>query len=79
MQLEEQKKLPDRQQDITVLEHTLNIGSTLRWNTLLERPRPDLGFRMTSILGGFLHRTYDSGGNSLVTKSEACFFDEARG
>jgi hypothetical protein len=59
---------------------TLNIGSTIPWKTLVERPCPDRGFNMTSILGGHLHLKRSSGGGSMGSDSEeACFFDEAKG
>jgi hypothetical protein len=61
-------------------EKTLNIGSTIPWKTLVERPRPERGFNMTSILGGLLHLKSSSGGGSVGSNSEeACFFDEAKG
>jgi len=44
---------------------TLNMGSTMPWKTLLERPRPDRGFKITSILGGVLHLKSNSGGVSV--------------
>lgn len=54
---------------------TLNIGSTNPWKTLLDRPRPERGFKMTSILGELLHLIYDSGGNSLKIESKLCFLE----
>jgi len=58
---------------------TLNIGSTSPWNTLLDLPRPDRGFNITSTLGGLLHLIWASKEQSLGTKSEACFFDDTSG
>lgn len=50
------------------------------WKTLLERPRPDLGFNITSIFGGFLHLKSNSEGVSSGSNSdEACFFEETKG
>ena len=50
------------------------------WKTLLERPRPDRGFNITSIFGGFLHLNSNSGGVSVGSNSEeACFFEETKG
>lgn len=61
-------------------QQTLNIGSTMPWKTLLDRPLPERGFKMTSILGGLLHLKSNSGGVSVGSNSEeACFFEETKG
>lgn len=63
-----------------VMCHTLKIGSTMSWKTLLDRPRPDRGFNITSIFGGLLHLKINSGGVSIGSNSEdACFFEETNG
>lgn len=62
------------------INRTLNIGSTTPLKTLVERPRPERGFNITSIFGGFLHLKSNSGGVSTGINSEdACFFDESKG
>ena len=46
----------------------------------LERPRPDRGFNITNIFGGFLHLNCNSGGVSVGSNSEeACFSEETKG
>ena len=55
-------------------KHTLKIGSTWLWNTLLDRPCPERGFSITSNLGGLLHFIYGrSYKASVTTRLEVCF------
>ena len=50
------------------------------WKTLLERPRLDRGFNVTSIFGGFLHLNSNSGEVSVGNNcEEGYFFEETKG